>query len=209
MDSAIQYTNVAIIFATLLGPVLAVQAQKWLERSRAIKDRREAIFRTLMATRATVLSPLHVEALNAIPVEFYGNSEKLKQINNAWRDYLDHCTNSAMTSEIWGVRRADLLINLLYLMGSYLGYGFSKSQLSNDIYHPRGHEELEDEQRIIRKGLAGLFKGEVSIPMSVTDFPIVTDEEAAAKQAALQQLVEEVLEGKRAINVDPHPKKPA
>ena len=51
----------AIIFATLLGPVLAVQAQKLLERQRDIKGWRLAIFRTLMATRAAMLSPTRNE----------------------------------------------------------------------------------------------------------------------------------------------------
>ena len=76
--------SIAIIAAaTLLGPVLAVQAQKWLERGRAIKERRLTIFRTLMATRAAMLSPSHVEALNAVPVDFYGGSNKLKKINES------------------------------------------------------------------------------------------------------------------------------
>jgi len=42
--------------------VLAVQAQKWVEGFREKKARRLTIFRTLMATRAMVLNPNHVEA---------------------------------------------------------------------------------------------------------------------------------------------------
>jgi hypothetical protein len=77
--------DAAIVFATIAGPVLAVQAQKWLEKSRAINDRRNQIFRVLMATRAAMLSPGFVEALNAVPVEFYGTRGKLKQINEKWK----------------------------------------------------------------------------------------------------------------------------
>jgi hypothetical protein len=47
---------------TLLGPVLAVQAQKWVEGFREKKARRLTIFRTLMTTRAMVLNPNYVEA---------------------------------------------------------------------------------------------------------------------------------------------------
>jgi Family of unknown function (DUF6680) len=36
---------------TILGPVLAVQAQKWVEGFREKKARRLTIFRTLMAMR--------------------------------------------------------------------------------------------------------------------------------------------------------------
>jgi len=54
---SIRMADLAIVFATLLGPVLAVQAQKWLEKTRAINERRNFIFRVLMATRATRLVP--------------------------------------------------------------------------------------------------------------------------------------------------------
>jgi hypothetical protein len=61
--------------------------------SRAINERRNQIFRALMATRATKLSPLHVEALNDIPVEFYGSGGQLKQIVDDWHAYLDILEN--------------------------------------------------------------------------------------------------------------------
>jgi hypothetical protein len=80
---AFKFTDVAIVVATLLGPILAVQAQKWLERDRVVRDRRLQVFRTLMTTRAMNLSPAHVEALNAVPVEFYGPTKpKLKSITD-------------------------------------------------------------------------------------------------------------------------------
>ena len=73
-DWNIKITDIAIVFAT----ILAVQAQKYLEKGGEIKQRRAWLFRTLMATRATTLSPAHVEALNAVPIEFYGKDQKLK-----------------------------------------------------------------------------------------------------------------------------------
>jgi hypothetical protein len=39
----------AIICATLLGPVLAVQAQKWVERATESRRRRKWIFETIMS----------------------------------------------------------------------------------------------------------------------------------------------------------------
>jgi hypothetical protein len=48
--------DLAIVFATLLGPILAVQAQKFVEQRREQNHRRVAIFRALMMTRAAVLS---------------------------------------------------------------------------------------------------------------------------------------------------------
>ena len=68
------------IAAIILGPILAVQAQKWIERKSTRKERRLALFKALMSTRATRLSPLHVEALNMIDIEYYDN----QKIVDAW-----------------------------------------------------------------------------------------------------------------------------
>ncbi|WP_121885332.1 DUF6680 family protein [Sphingomonas sp. PP-F2F-G114-C0414] len=194
--------DVAIIFATLIGPILAVQAQKWLEKGRAINDRRSAIFRALMATRTARLSPGHVEALNAVPVEFYGDKGKLKQINNAWKSYLDHHAPDTIANEAWSQKREDLYIDLLLLISEYLGYDFSRSQLTRDVYNPQAHGELENEQTIIRKGIVKLFKGELAIPMAVTEFPATVDEATFDNQAALAKLLTEWLEGQRAVKVE-------
>lgn len=179
-------TNLAIIFATLLGPVLAVQAQKWLERGRDIKERRLAIFRTLMTTRAAKLSPMHVEAINAVPVEFYGPSKKLKQINEAWKLYFDHHDERLPPNDAWGQKREDLFLDMLHLMSQFLGYGFSKAQLGRDIYSPRAYGDLEAAQTIIRKGLVGLFEGKIALPMAVKEFPAT---EATPEQAAILKLL--------------------
>jgi hypothetical protein len=97
----ITWADASIVFATLGGPVLAVQAQKWLERRRSVDERRHAIFRTLMATRAAMLSGEHVQAFNAVPVEFYGSKGKLKQINTAWKTYLHHHATDNPPDEEW------------------------------------------------------------------------------------------------------------
>jgi hypothetical protein len=201
LDSPIKATDVAIVFATILGPVLAVQAQKWLERGRAVRERRDAIFRTLMATRAATLSPRHVEALNAVPVEFYGPSKKLKAINDSWKLFLDHHSDNQPASDAWWQKRSDLFLDVLHLISNFLGYNFSSSQLSRDIYNPKAHGELESEQTIIRQGLAKLFKGETVFPMAVKEFPATANEQALANQAAIQKALLEWLEGQRTVKV--------
>jgi hypothetical protein len=204
--STISTTDVAIIGATLLGPILAVQAQKWLERRRDVKERRLAIFRTLMATRAATLSPVHVEALNAVPVEFYGAGGKVKQINEAWKLYLDHHDDRLVMNDVWGQKRQDLFLDLLHLLSEFIGYSFSRAQLGRDIYSPRAHGELETEQTIIRKGLVGLFKGDISLPMAVKEFP--ASEAAPELQAALRKYLGEPAQPKRlAIEAEKGPAK--
>ena len=192
-DYSIKLTDVAIVIAALLGPVLAVQAQKWLERKRDVKERRLAIFRTLMATRAVMLSPQHVEALNAVPVEFYGSSGKLKKINEAWTLYLNHHDERLPPNDAWAQKRLDLFLDMLHFISQFLGYTFSRAQLGRDIYSPKAHGDLETEQTIIRKGLVGLFKGEIALPLAVKEFP-TAEPGNAELQAALQQLLTDALQ---------------
>lgn len=86
------------IAAIILGPILAVQAQKILEGRREKRTRRLDLFRTLMKTRAERISRDHVQALNMIDIEFYGRRifgrrfqiKKEKRVTNAWKTYNDH-----------------------------------------------------------------------------------------------------------------------
>ncbi|WP_406935450.1 DUF6680 family protein [Acinetobacter seifertii] len=61
-------SDLAIIFATLLGPILAIQIQKLIEKRNFAHTRKVVLFEQLMATRATRLSPEHVRALNMIDI---------------------------------------------------------------------------------------------------------------------------------------------
>ena len=71
--------SILIIFSTLLGPFLAVQAQEWVERSKESRKRKNNIFQTLMVSRATALSERHVEALNSIKFVFSKKKQKRKR----------------------------------------------------------------------------------------------------------------------------------
>lgn len=201
-DSTIKLADIAIIFATLIGPILAVQAQKYLEARRGIAERRLTIFRTLMATRSAMLSPAHVEALNAVPVEFYGKAQKLKRINETWKLYLDHHSVNTETNDAWMQKRLDLFLDLLHNISSFLGYEFTRPQLGRDIYSPKAHDELETEQTLIRKGLAKLFNGETVLPMAVKEFPGTDTEESIANEAHLRALLVEWLEGARPVKIE-------
>jgi predicted dehydrogenase len=195
----VNWANASIVFATLGGPVLAVQAQKWLERKRSVDDRRHAIFRTLMATRAAMLSGEHVQAFNAVPVEFYGSKGKLKKINTAWKTYLDHHAEDNPPDDEWVKKRLNLFYDLLFLISQFLGFNFTREQLQRDFYGPRAHGDLETEQTIIRRGLVRLFAGDATLPMAVKEFPV--DEQTLLNQATLQKLLQEWLEGQRAVKV--------
>jgi hypothetical protein len=82
-----QWLAIVSITAIVCGPIAALEVQKRLEDHRATRDRKMEIFRRLMTTRATQLSPAHVEALNGIEVEFYAKGGSDKKVLEAWRLY--------------------------------------------------------------------------------------------------------------------------
>lgn len=86
--------EVLIIRAIILGPILAVQAEKVLQRRRENRNRQVGIFKVLMATRGAVLSAAHVEALNRIDLEFSTSKECTKVIET-WKEYFDNLRQQA------------------------------------------------------------------------------------------------------------------
>jgi hypothetical protein len=166
------YADWAMLIAVLLGPILAVRVSEIIAGIREDRDRKIGIFKTLMSTRATNLAPRHVEALNMIDVEFDKNKRKDKAVIAAWRTYLN-CLNesTAHATDIWLKNRRDALVELLYQMGVRLGYDFEKHEIDKNSYFPVGHGEIENDNHIIRKGLAAILSGQASIPMEITGVP--------------------------------------
>jgi len=199
-DWTLKITDIAIILATIVGPILAVQAQKWLERGRAIRDRRMWIFRVLMSTRAARLSSNHVEALNAVPIEFYGTDRRLRAIIDAWKSYFDHLNTEAPNQDLWNQKWNDLFVDLLHLISQFLGYEFSRVEIAKEVYAPKGHAAIESDQDIIRRGLAGMFSGKFAIPMDLKSFPVTP--EAAHEQNAVRGALLRWLSGTATVGVE-------
>lgn len=199
------WQGIAVIVATLFGPILAIQVQKYLERRRDAYSRREKVFRTLMATRAARLSPGHVESLNLIDLEFYEpkrrflkQNQALTRVRSAWRAYLENLAvpypTDQATEAVYLHARDDLFIDLLYEMATALGYdAFDKTEIRKLSYNPIAHDNIEKELRAIREGFAEVLGGRRSLPMKVTEFPFVPmgteiPQQAVEPQAAPKQL---------------------
>jgi hypothetical protein len=164
---ALRLTDWLIAGCTLAGPVLAVQAQKWVEGFREKNARRLTIFRTLMATRAQNLNPAHVEALNAVPIDFYRD----KKVMDAWEEYFMHLTTSSTANDpTWGPKRIDLFVKLLAAISSKVGYEFNVAEM-NRIYFPNAHGELDEQQTFVRKAIVALLKGDISLPIDIKAAP--------------------------------------
>jgi hypothetical protein len=160
-----------IILATLTGPLIAVQLTRYLDDRKEVRGRKLQVFKTLMATRAYTLSPAHVEALNRIDLEFSSNKPSEKKALEVWRQYLDLLGDKSLSPEQWGVKRVDLLVELLYAMGQSLGYDFDKTQIKNGTYSPVAHGRIEEEQQAIRSQTLELLQGKRVLPMFVTNLP--------------------------------------
>ena len=164
-------TDILLITATALSPVIAVQVTRYLDDRNEERGRKLQVFKTLMATRAYNIAPAHVEALNRIDLEFSAKKVAEKAVLDVWQQYLDHLGNLQMEPGAWNVRRVDLLVDLLHAMGKAVGYDFNKTQIKNGTYSPTAHGRIEDEQGRVRSMVLELLEGKREIPMRVTNMP--------------------------------------
>lgn len=183
MDWTVKITDLAIIIATLAGPILAIQTQKFIERIESKRNIQIGLFKTLMATRLERVSQTHVNALNMIPIEFYGN--KYKIINDAWKSYIAHLGQKTDNQEAWNQRCDDLFTTLIRSIAEKLGYNFYDSEIRREIYSPIAHSKMQTDNEIIRSGLIKILSGETAIPMEVTSLPV--DPEASIIQLRIQE----------------------
>jgi len=117
-----------------------------------------------MATRATKVSPRHVEALNAIEIEFSSGRGNDQRVTDAWKLYLDHLNQHVDPEDKaavihWHEKSNDLLVELLYEMSKALKYRFNKVSLKNSVYFPKAHGELETDQLLLRKLMIDFMAG--------------------------------------------------
>ena len=159
--------TLATIMAIIVGPIAALAVQRILDSFRERRYRKLVIFRELMATRATRLIPRHVDALNAIEVEFSDGSAGDTKVLEAWRLYLDHLGDNTGDQQRWTEKGNDLLVDLLYEMSRALKYDFSKVDLKKNIYTPMAHGELEEDQYVLRKYVVEMLDGKRPIPIWV------------------------------------------
>ena len=158
-----------MVFAVLFGLVIAIQLTRYLYSSKEIRERKIMIFRTLMATRAYIISSAHVEALNRIDLEFDDRNKKEKAVISAWKEYLDLLSDSSINSEQWGIKRVDLLVKLLHKMAQVLNYDFDKTHVKNSCYGPMVHSVTEDENTALRRSLLQVLEGKRSVPINLSD----------------------------------------
>jgi hypothetical protein len=198
-----------VVAATIVGPILAVQAQKWVEVFRERRNRKLRVFQQLMATRAARLSAEHVQGLNMIDLVFYGShvlgihhrSKTERTVIEAWREYHDHLSTKVTDAAIpvWNTQGEELFVNLLFAIAADVSFKFDRVQLKKGAYSPMAHSDLENEQTAIRRMALQLLSGNSALKMDVTKFPI--DDDALKAQVALQKAMSGAFNGDGALNV--------
>jgi hypothetical protein len=173
--------DLIMVAAIVIGPILAVQVQRMIDRIREKRNRRLSIFRTLMSTRAERLNREHVQSLNVIDIDFYGRkilgtqyqTSKERDVTNAWKNYMRHLDNIKAFSniELWMQESQKLFIILLYKMSVALGYNFTEDQIRRDCYRPEAHNAIEQAQVEVLTGLVQVLRGDQSLPISIKKLP--------------------------------------
>ena len=170
------------IAAVVVGPILALAAQRVLDNLREEHTRQERVFRELMITRAQRLSPRHVEALNAVPLEFR-KTHKNKKILGAWKAYLDHLgTDSNKDLAAWVRTGTEKLVELLYVMSQRVGPKLEKLSIETEVYLPTMFNTIEAQQTAVRQQILEVLdgRGTRKIPVAVFEqkFPDIVPPKA-------------------------------
>ncbi|MGE0496812.1 MAG: DUF6680 family protein [Ramlibacter sp.] len=173
-----EFSTFAIVLATFLGPVVAVQAQKYLERAREVERRKIWVFTMLMATRHDRLAVDHVRAINSIDLAFYGKfrrfnrapsrSQADEEVLTSWREYFQHLNIDQtgwddQKSTEWMARSDELFLNLLEKLAIATRYVFDRAQLRSAHYSPMAHHQNSVANQTVRRLLIEILAGKRAI----------------------------------------------
>lgn len=147
--------GIAVVVATLTGPVLAVLVTRHVDERRQRRSRQLEIFRSLMGSRRTPLSPDRVKALNMVEIEFYGITE----VQKCYQDVMRHINHPHPLPAEWHTRLPSLTTKLLSEMAKVLGYKLQQLDVLEGGYYPQGFVDLETEQQEVRRTLIEVLSG--------------------------------------------------
>jgi hypothetical protein len=156
------YLGIAVVIATILGPVLAVFVTRHIDWKRQTRERRLEIFRSLMATRRAPLAADKVKALNMVEIDFYGDSKVLE----AHKDVMDHINTTHGDVQQWDDRHRKLMTKLLSEMAISLGYKLQQLDVLDGGYYPQGYADIEAQQREVRLALIQTLTGKRPLAVS-------------------------------------------
>jgi hypothetical protein len=200
------------VLAILAGPILAIRVDRWISKHESVRRRKNAIFETLMTTRATSTAFDHVRSLNMIDLAWYGRATKdgprrtktELAVLSAWKAYLAHLgaplpqPATPQTDAVFETRRQSLLVDLLIAMATDLKYQFDREQIEKSVYAPRLHWLVENELALLRQAAIRVFAGENPLKISIAP---LNEKAAAVGEEFISNLVR-VLKAEQSIRID-------
>ena len=161
------WMGLATIAAVVLGPVIAVWITRRIDEQRADKSRKLDIFRTLMRTRRMQMHWDHVGALNLVEVEFIDHPGVVK----AWKDHLTNLGEQPPPIEqkegfdVFIRKRESLLTKLIDEIAKVINIKVTQLDILEGNYVPRGWNDAEWEQQLLRRRLIDVLYGKAAIPI--------------------------------------------
>jgi hypothetical protein len=149
------------ILAIMLGPVLAVATQLWMQRRKSKRDQKLWVFSTLMGLRASYyVNETAVQAFNLIDVVFYRSTD-IREKRKEFLAIVNASTERDMTSEEID-KTKDLMSEMLAKMGRELGFDFDHTQIKDLAYYPKGLMTMPE-------AILSVLKGRTNIGVVVRD----------------------------------------
>ncbi len=158
------WLGIAVVIATLLGPVLAVFITRLNDERRDQRNRRMEVFRSLMGARRAPLSPDRIKALNLVEIEFHG----VKSVEASYKDLFQHFHTKITeeNSDAWHETSRKLSTRLLTEIAKVLGYKLQQLDVLDGGYYPQGFVDIETEQQIVRRLFIETLSGKRPLSIS-------------------------------------------
>ena len=160
--------GIATVFATIAGPIAAVWATRWMDHGKERYQRRLDVFRALMRSRRTWLSPEYVGALNLVEVEFYDDQKVIA----AWKELLKwfEAVAGAPNPDERQMQRLNeegqrLRVLLMDAIAHALKINIPQLDIFHGGYNPELHGQIENEQHSIRRLFADIANGKKAFPV--------------------------------------------
>lgn len=148
-----------IASCTLIGPILAVGATRFVDAWRESQERKDAVFVSLMTTRRTQLNAEHVNALNRIELEFSNSPRVITELRGYMNLMEERTPPLSRNEKDEGVKRhhaqaeEDLIRrrrrafgSLVQVIGKKLGRTVDRHDIIEGGYYPGGWAEAEQLQ---------------------------------------------------------------
>lgn len=159
---------VAIVVATIIGPVSAVVITLWHQGRTRQYERRLNIFRSLMQWRGNWLHLDWVSALNLVPVEFAGHNDIIQSFNAMIDKLGDQGFAAEGEQQRQAYNRAEaVFVELVQKIARKLRIDLSDLDLRTRLYAPSGWWKEQQALQAIRADSASLLKGETSISVRI------------------------------------------